>query len=303
VLGARSRLNETSKVYTEYLWEEQDGGGRVTSLVGAQRQWDPLPGLRFVASLESSSVDADDGAGGADHRAVFTSLTWRRDRIVAFTRNGLRFDDRERDLRQITSSSQLDWAWTDEVSAIFKYRASSTEDRTAGVDEAELEERVVGVAYRPVDGDRWNALFRWSWLHDERPVLVAGGPNRDTWEVLSLDTTWRLHDRVDWLSKVLTRRLEETSPDVGDHSERHNLLVQRLDVDVRRPIEVGLEYRVLAATELEDRSQGWLLESGWRLHQNFRLGVGYNFTDFTDELYPQNDYSVQGWFLRVQGMY
>jgi hypothetical protein len=33
------------------------------------------------------------------------------------------------------------------------------------------------------------------------------------------------------------------------------------------------------------------------------LGVGFNFTDFSDNEFSDNDYSVYGWFLRVQGRY
>jgi len=31
--------------------------------------------------------------------------------------------------------------------------------------------------------------------------------------------------------------------------------------------------------------------------------VGYNFTDFSDDEFSNNDYSVKGWFLRLQGTY
>jgi hypothetical protein len=37
--------------------------------------------------------------------------------------------------------------------------------------------------------------------------------------------------------------------------------------------------------------------------ENFRVGAGYNFTDFSDDEFSQNDYSVKGWFFRVQGRY
>jgi hypothetical protein len=55
--------------------------------------------------------------------------------------------------------------------------------------------------------------------------------------------------------------------------------------------------------EADDRRQGWLSELTWELMRHFRIGVGYNFTDFSDNEFSQNDYSVQGWFFRVQGRY
>ena len=41
----------------------------------------------------------------------------------------------------------------------------------------------------------------------------------------------------------------------------------------------------------------------WKVNSAFRLGGGYNFTDFSDDEFSQNDYSVKGWFIRVQGKY
>ena len=118
-----------------------------------------------------------------------------------------------------------------------------------------------------------------------------------------MDTAYALHPRLESMTKVLLRSLEEGQPLASLRAEEHQLLIQRFNVGVFRAFELGVEYRMLRATELEDLSRGWLLESGWRPLRNVRFGVGYNFTDFSDDLFPDNDYSVQGWFLRVRGIY
>ncbi len=84
---------------------------------------------------------------------------------------------------------------------------------------------------------------------------------------------------------------------------RSILVVQRFNLNIWRPIDLGLEYRVLDGRDTDDRRQGWLTEVMWNLHQHFRIGGGYNFTDFSDNEFSQNDYSVNGWFFRIQGKY
>ena len=74
-------------------------------------------------------------------------------------------------------------------------------------------------------------------------------------------------------------------------------------MNLYKPIDLGVEYRILDNKEADDRRQGWLGEMSWRLRRHLRFGLGYNFTDFSDNEFSQNDYSVHGWFLRVQGMY
>ncbi len=68
-------------------------------------------------------------------------------------------------------------------------------------------------------------------------------------------------------------------------------------------IDFGVEYRILTQDEAGDTLQGWLTEVTWELMKHFRVGAGYNFTDFSDDEFSVNDYSVQGWFFRVQGRY
>ena len=52
-----------------------------------------------------------------------------------------------------------------------------------------------------------------------------------------------------------------------------------------------------------DRRQGWLGEVSWKFQGHLRFGLGYNFTQFSDDEFPLDDYSASGWFFRLQGMY
>ncbi len=60
---------------------------------------------------------------------------------------------------------------------------------------------------------------------------------------------------------------------------------------------------VLGTNEAPDQRDGWLIEFMWRPVEHLRIGVGYNFTDFTDDEFSTNDFEVKGWFFRVQGTY
>mgnify|MGYP006200657497 CR=1 FL=1 len=47
---------------------------------------------------------------------------------------------------------------------------------------------------------------------------------------------------------------------------------------------------------------GWLAGVDRDLGKNFRIGAGYNFTDFSDDL-TDFDYDHKGWFLNLVGSY
>jgi opacity protein-like surface antigen len=61
------------------------------------------------------------------------------------------------------------------------------------------------------------------------------------------------------------------------------------------------EYRWLNAKDGGTRS-GFLVDIDRDINKNFRVGVGYNFTDFSDNL-TDFDYQHEGWFLNVVGTY
>ena len=61
------------------------------------------------------------------------------------------------------------------------------------------------------------------------------------------------------------------------------------------------EYRWLDVKDGGTR-QGWLLGVDRDINRNFRIGAGYNFTDFSDNL-TNFDYDHKGWFVNLTGQY
>lgn len=63
-----------------------------------------------------------------------------------------------------------------------------------------------------------------------------------------------------------------------------------------------MEYRCLESESEEDAKQGALLGVYRYLGDHFKVGAGYNFTDFSDDL-SNRDYHSNGWFFDVVGKY
>jgi hypothetical protein len=122
-------------------------------------------------------------------------------------------------------------------------------------------------------------------------------------DVVSVEGVVEVAPRVQWYAKGAGRILLESASALGDFRTHTWLGIQRVDVTVRRPLDVGFEYRVLRQEEADDVLHGWLTEVSAKLRQRLRVGTGYNFTDFSDNEFAMNDHSVHGWFLRIQGKY
>ena len=86
--------------------------------------------------------------------------------------------------------------------------------------------------------------------------------------------------------------------------KRLKLWINRFNYHLNNKWDVALEYRVLSMSDAADTdTDGFLLEVNRLFFNHLRVGVGYNFTDFTDNEMSANDYSAKGFFFRIQGKY
>ncbi len=303
VFGGESRFAKGSRIYSEYQWVNTRSGDRRVSLMGIQRQWEIGPGLKLLLGGETSQVDADSLS--SERNALSGSIAYSDTRnIKASSRHEVRYENGIADRIQYFTVNQIDLKISPDFSFLGVYRFSKTRDRERDEDEARLEERTIGFAYRPVGHDRVNALARYSHLFDMRPgALAEMDRDEKRMDVVSVELVAEVHPRIEWFGKGAARIKNEKIEDRPDVTTHTYLGIQRINLGLWRELGLGVEYRVLHQEEAKDYRKGWLNEATWSLLKNFRLGMGYNFTDFSDNEYSMDDYSVRGWFMRLQGWY
>jgi hypothetical protein len=76
--------------------------------------------------------------------------------------------------------------------------------------------------------------------------------------------------------------------------------VLRVDYRFRKSWESMVEARMLKLPDLEQKKTGALVGLYRYLGKNFKVGAGYNFTDFSDDL-TDLSYDHQGFFVNVVG--
>jgi hypothetical protein len=303
VLGSEKRIGPSSKIYTEYQWGHGPGGDRNVSLMGAKWQKDLAKGFRLLLAGEYSGADSQ--AQNGNRYAISTALSYTHPSgIRASTRNEVRKETGATKRLQFLTSNHIDWKWTPDFTLLGKFRYSRTRDERLDRTEAEFEERSIGIAYRPVRYDRFNALARYTKLRDQRPVSLAGGEVSDTEsDVASIEWSWELHRYLEWVTKEAAKFKKDESGDGPSVKTHTYLTIQRLNFHLWKRIDFGAEYRILFQEEADDLRQGWLTEFTWEAIDHLRFGVGYNFTDFSDNEFSENDYSVHGVFVRMQGKF
>ena len=186
-----------------------------------------------------------------------------------------------------------------------KIRYSLTRNLNQGITEAGFEEFSLGLAYRPVKSDRFNFLARYTHLKDRRPSSLVGATEASEVQsdVASMEWSFEFSRFIEWVEKDALKIKREKIGNRASLTTHTILSIHRVNFHAWRALDLGLEYRLLTQREADDIKQGWLSEVTWELAEHLRLGVGFNFTDFSDNEYSENNYSVYGWFFRFQAKF
>ncbi len=166
---------------------------------------------------------------------------------------------------------------------------------------------MIGYAYRPVENDRLNLLAKYTYFNNSPTTDQVGAQGssdlfRQKSHIASLDVSYDLTKRWSLGGKYAYRlgqvSLDRESPEVFDNSA--HLFILRSDWRFTKNWEGLLEGRVLFMPSLNEQRSGALVTVYRYLGKHFKVGVGYNFTDFSDDL-TDLSYDKHGLFFNLIG--
>ncbi len=168
-------------------------------------------------------------------------------------------------------------------------------------------EAVAGYGFRPITHDRLNTLFKYTYFYN----LPATGQVTLTnttadfiqkSHIFSLDTLYDVTPQWTLGFKYAYRlgqvSMDRINPEFFD--SRAHLYIVRADWHFLRLWDALVEARLLELPDAQDQRSGALLALYRHVNDNVKLGAGYNFTNFSDDL-TDLDYDHQGVFINVVG--
>ncbi|KKW69379.1 hypothetical protein AAV94_00025 [Lampropedia cohaerens] len=183
---------------------------------------------------------------------------------------------------------------------------SETDDDLNPEAGAKFIEGNFGFAFRPWNSTRYALLGKLTYLYDvsslgQTGTNVAYYDQRS--QIASLEGVWMPESRWELATKLMHRRGEvrmgRMNGEWADSTANFAALQARWEfADQWHSLA---EYRWLGVKDGGDR-QGFLVGIDRDIGRNFRVGIGYNFTEFSDDL-TNFDYNHKGWFLNLVGTY
>ncbi|WP_066343373.1 OmpA family protein, partial [Azohydromonas lata] len=306
--GVKSRVSDHLNVYSE----QRQSSGVQSGLVSAYGlQWAVDDRWTLGASAEQGRIEYEN-AGALKREAL--GLT------VGYVHDGLRWAGGA-ETRHDASALETRRSWLLKNSAslqdgpdgrwLGRLNWADSNSSSGALAGAKYTEAVLGYAWRPVANDRLNLLFKYTWLYDlSSPGQLAAGQSgsgltgttvagtlpvvsgtgvdfQQRSQVLAVDAMLDLNAR--WsVGGKLARRVGELRPSRDDSAawfkSTADLAVVRVDWKLVRQWDWLLELRSLRAAELSERKSGLLTAAYYHVNENVKVGLGYNFTDFSDNL-------------------
>ena len=322
--GMRSRYTDTVSVYGEERYTHGDVPTGLTHAFGV----DYVPDERwnFGGNIEAGVLTDKNTGAETDRKAIGLNAGYNFGAIIYAAALEYRQDNTESASALAASSSSERTTWLIknnlryQVNADWRFLAkanfSESTSTLGDLFNGNFTELVAGYGYRPIDNDRWNTLFKYTYFYNvpfgdlttTDPLtgqVIAGSTPIDFIQkshIVSFDTIYDLTKR--WsLGGKYAYRLGQVAQDRLNpvfFDSRASLYVLRADWHFTHRWDAIIEGRLLDLPDAQDSRKGTLLGLYRHIGNNIKVGVGYNFTDFSDDL-TDLDYDSQGVFVNFVG--
>jgi len=307
VLGSRVQIAEHVSVYDEARNARGAGPDSLTNAFGV----DLSPNDRWTYGLKfEAGTVSDPLAGDLTRKAAAIGVGYKLDR-TRFTSNlEYRHEDGTAGLRKTWLSRNTGaYQFSSDWRLIGKFNFSFSQASAGNFYDGDFIDASMGTAYRPVANDRWNTLLQYRYYYTlPSPGQVNLSDDLLDYaqrsHVLSADT---IYDVNPWLSvggKIGERIGSLRNSRIGGpwYSSRADLGILRADVHFVREWDILIELRQLKVYEADDRRSGVLAAIYRHFGEHVKLGAGYNFTDFSDDL-TDLSFRSAGPFINILGIY
>jgi hypothetical protein len=315
VAGAERRIDEGLSVFGEDRYDVFGEKRSLTQSYGVKytpsAAWNLAGGVEF-GDIIDETINSSTGLKNSDftRQAVSLSVGFHDeddfDAKAKAEYRRERSDDGTRDVDTYVLGAGVSKKATANWRALVNLDAVLAEASTDTLD-GKYVEGSIGYAYRPIETDYLNALFKYAVLYDvpgADQVTVNGttlGPQQFS-HILTADATYDLNKIVSVGAKYgfrygWTRPRDESG---GWESSSAHLGVIRADLHIVNHWDALLEGRVL----WNDDGTNWgALAAIYRqVGENFKVGIGYNFGTFSDDLRDLT-YDDHGVFVNAIGQF
>jgi hypothetical protein len=310
VAGVKTRLSDSTSVYLEERYQNSAFTSGLTHSTGVNLA--PTERMNLAASTDVGTLR--DAVTGAETDRTAAASAWATgSRAAVLERRRVPHDDTEQPDLTFNSRetwlfrNNFKWQLSEALALLGKLNHSESVSSLGSFYDGGYTEAVLGYAFRPVRNDRLNALIKYTYFYnvpttDQLTQRSIAAEFIQKSHVGAIDSGLRPHARSGRsAASTRTGAASSLEPRQSRVLRQHGRSVRvahglPLQEGLGRPVEV----RALTMPDLSDKRTGSLVVVSRYLNPHFKVGVGYNFTDFSDDL-TDLSYDHRGTFLSLTG--
>ncbi|MBN1663725.1 MAG: DUF11 domain-containing protein [Deltaproteobacteria bacterium] len=292
LIGVESLIARNTTAYQEYRLADGSSGSRNQQVMGLKNKVQIMEKMTAnMAGEYLSTLSGQKNVNEPDAFAVAAGLEYLPD-------DNLKVTGRAEHRHEIADSGKDSYL----LEAAVAYKLHP--DYTVLIRERYFEEKggstgrdltsrlMMGLAYRPLNNDRFNGLSRIEYKYSKR---TNAQPSFDADSfIFSTEGIYQVSPKLQLMGKY-AGKLEKQDA----FSSYTDLVAARFLYDLTDRFDFGAEYRLLTSHETHTRLHGGSVEIGCRLFHQLWLSVGYSFDRFDGDLVGDS-YQGQGPYLKLR---
>ena len=311
VAGIKTRLSDSSSVFAE---ERYQHARNLTGLThGAGITLAPVERLNIGLTTDIGTLEDRQTGAETKRQAGGVQVGYGFETLKLFSGIEYRFDETEQPDLSIAERTtwffRNNFKWQANASSrvLGKLNLSNSDSSAGNFYDGGYTEAVLGYAFRPVTHDRLNTLVKYTYFYnlpttDQVTLNNTAAEYVQKSHIAAVDVNYDLTKTVTVGGKYAYRigeiSLDRENEQFFDNSAA--LYVARADWQFRTNWEALVEGRLLDMPDLDQRRSGMLLTVSRYVGEHVKVGLGYNFADFSDDLTDLN-YDHKGFFLNLTG--
>jgi flagellar motor protein MotB len=311
VSGMKQRLADSGSVFVEERYQEIDAASGLTHAAGVtltpNDRWNVGANTDF-GTLVNSQTDAQ-----TKRKAAGIRVGYGHDHIQASS--GVEYRDDQIEQPDTTRSVLKTWLFrnnfklqvTPDWRLVGKFDRSISNDSLGQFYAGGFTEAVIGYGYRPVQSDRLDVLAKYTYFYN-MPTTGQVTPQETAAQfiqkshIAAVDVSYQLDPELSFGGKYAYRlgqaSLDRVNPQFFDNAAQ--LYIVRVDWQLHQEWEGMVEGRALDMHGLHEVRSGMLVGVFRRLGKHVKAGLGYNFTNFSEDL-TDLSFKSHGLFVNVVG--
>ncbi|WP_299875085.1 hypothetical protein [uncultured Cocleimonas sp.] len=304
-VGQRKTISNRLKVFTEHQFTYESAQTGIGHTFGIDHDYND--DVTLSASVQTARLDKEEG-GITDRDAFSVGLTYEKGKSTGSSRIEYRRDKGTSELSpeetdQWVTTNRLNYRLSPSLRLQGKLNYSVTNDKEGNTKDAKFIESGLGFAYRPVNNDRLNILGRLTYLYDLQPISQSTNTDEKSLTA-SLEGSYQIDQKWQVGGKVAHKLGElRTDRDAGDWEKNDATLVATsVTYHLSHKWDAMAQYHWLNSDESQDTQHGAMISVDRHIGKNMKIGIGYNFTSFNDDL-RNTDGDAKGWFINLVGKF